>query len=246
MCKLLTYRFAAKTPRIERENEHSPRDKLLITLVRLRRGKSLKGLKLDFGLSETTLSTIFYTWVRHMSLTFKSMEKWAFLSAEKQMEDVPDCYKPFPNLSVVVDCTNVGTNKYGGLAFISDAAEGNISDRKLFLKSGIMNFLRAGEAVMSDKGFSIESDLNAIGVELLIPAFLGHRTEFTAKELLLNKAISTYRIHVGRFIKMLKDFKLIRYQVPNTLLDIVSDIIRVCANLVNFNEPFLRFTHPQE
>jgi len=208
-----------------------------------------------------------------MSLQFKALEKWTFISAEKQMHDVPDCYKAFPNLRVIVDCTNiniqsaenfaqqsntystyyggtvvkvlVGTNKYGGLAFISDAAEGNITDRKLFLKSGIMNYLLAGEAVMCDKGFSIEADLNAIGVEILIPAFLGKRTEFTARELLLNKAISASRIHVERFIKMMKDFKIIRYQVPNTLLDIVSDIVRVCANLVNFNEPFLRWTHPQ-
>jgi len=190
------------------------------------------------------------------------------------MENPPDCYKPFPNLRCVVDCAEfviqvpenfeqqsntwssykgkctvkflICSSVFGGFIFCSEGAEGSISDRKLFLKSGIMDYLNTGEAIMADKGFDIEADLNAIGVELIIPAFLGQREAFTIRELLLNKAVGASRIHVERLNKMVKDFRLIRYQIPMTLLDILSDMVQVCCNLVNFNDPFIRWTHSDE
>jgi len=275
VCSRLKYQFAAKTPKTKpRILEHTPRDKLFITLVRLRRGLPLCDLKAAFRLSIGSLSTIFYTWIRHMSFQFKTMESDMFVSASKQMENPPDCYKPFPNLRCVVDCTSfkiqapdnlhqqsntwstyhsehelkvlIATSVFGGCAFVSEAAEGSISDRKLFVTCGIMDYLNSGEAVMVDKGFDIEAELNAIGVEIIIPAFLGNRTEFTMRELIQNKAVGASRIHVERFNKMVKDFRLVRYAIPSTLIDIASDMIRVCCNLVNFENPFITWTHDDE
>jgi len=149
-----------------------------------------------------------------MSLEFKTLETDMFASVSRQMENPPDCFKPFPNVRCVVDCTSfhiqtpenleqqkntwssyhsqheskflIGITVFGGLAFVSEGAEGSISDRKLFMRCGIMDHLNPGEAVMVDKGFDIEAELNAIGVELIIPAFLGNRKNFTIRELMLN------------------------------------------------------------
>jgi len=206
-----------------------------------------------------------------MSLAFKKIEKDIFVSVAKQAENPPDCYKPFPNLRVVLDCAEFyiqtpenlaqqsntyssykccctvkvlfGTSVFGGLSYVSEAVEGSMTDRKLFLKCGIMDHLNPGEAVMCDKGFDIEADLESIGVELLIPAYLGRRECFTVRELLINKAIAGSRIHVEIFIKRVKDFRLIKYKILNSLLDIVPDMIRVCANLVNFGESHITWSH---
>ena len=270
----IKYRFDRKTPMKQIEYEHTNKGKLFITLVRLRRGLPLRDLKRCFHLSESTLSAIFYTWVRIMAIQFKRMEKAIFPSVRNQSKNPPDCYKPFSNLRCVVDCTEfkvqhsdnmeqennthseykgacthkvqVATSVYGGLCHISEAAEGNISDRKLLMVSGPLDYVKAEEAIMTDKGFDVESILNRHGIELLIPQFLGQRDQFTAREVLQNKAISTARVHVERFIKMMRDFRIIRHQVPNTMADILPDIIRVCANLVMFSDPFIRWHHPDE
>lgn len=267
--KTMKYRPDAHTPSREVFSTVSMKTKLFITLVRLRRGFSLRDLKLMFNLHESQISNIFTAWVRIMSETFKSMEEALFAKVSTQEENKPDCYSPFPNLRCVVDSTDVkiqkpsdmgqqantfsqykahnivkfliATSLYGGLSFISEGMEGNISDRQIFLRSGIMQHLNAGEAIMTDRGFDIENDLNDIEVDLLIPPFLGGRDAFTPREVLISKAIASSRIHVETFIGRVKFFKFIRYVVPNTMVDILSDIVRVCACLVNFGEPFIRW-----
>ncbi|XP_034238531.1 uncharacterized protein LOC117643646 [Thrips palmi] len=268
--KKMKYRHDAKTPQRELYASHSVRDKLFLTLVRLRRGYSLREMKMFFNLPESTISNIFTAWVRTLSEVFKSMEDAIFVSVPAQEKNKPDCYAPFPNLRCVVDSTDIkiqkpsnmdqqshsfskykahnivkflfATSLYGGLSFASEGMEGVITDRQLFLKSGIMKYLKPGEAVMCDRGFDMEEDLNDIGVDILIPAFLGdHRTTFTEREILLSKCVAGARIHVETFIGRVKFFKLIRNVVPNTMIDILSDVVRVCANLVNFEEPFINW-----
>ena len=222
-----------------------------------------------FGMSETSISDIFTTWVRMLSIKFKSMESAIFVSAAAQQENAPDCYKPFPNLRCVIDSTDikiqkpdnmeqqkntfstyksanihkfpVATSLYGGLCHISEGMEGNVSDRKLFFESGIMDHLQPGDALMADRGFDIEADLNEIEVDFIVPPFLGDRETFTAREVIQGKSIASSRIHVETFIGRIKFFKLLRNVLPNTMIDIISDLVRVGANLVNFSEAFIKW-----
>ncbi|KAE8742064.1 hypothetical protein FOCC_FOCC012391 [Frankliniella occidentalis] len=117
--------------------------------------------------------------------------------------------------------------------------EGSISDRQLFLKSGVMEFLTPGDAVMCDRGFDIEADLNEIEVDFICPPFLANRDAFTPREILIAKSIATSRIHVETLIGRIKFFKLVRGVLPNTMLDVASDVFRVAANLVNLSPPFI-------
>lgn len=57
----LKYHFLPNTPKKERESEHTKRDKMFMTLMRLRRGLPLVDLSLLFNLSAATLGTIFYS-----------------------------------------------------------------------------------------------------------------------------------------------------------------------------------------
>ncbi|KAE8752258.1 hypothetical protein FOCC_FOCC001051 [Frankliniella occidentalis] len=183
--------------------------------------------------------------------------QFQYLTVESQEENQPDCFKPFPNLRCVVDSTTIciqkpsdmaqqsntwstykasnvikfqiAISKYGGLSYISEGMEGSISDRKSILKSGILEYLNPGEALMCDRGYDIEADLNEIEVDLLIPPFLGDRKSFTEREILLAKAIATSRIHVETFIGRMKFFKLIRQVLPNNLIDVSSDIVRILS-----------------
>ncbi|KAK3925556.1 LOW QUALITY PROTEIN: putative pectinesterase/pectinesterase inhibitor 60 [Frankliniella fusca] len=226
------------TPKTTRESKFTPRDKLFMTLLRLRRGFPEKDMEIMFDHADMYLGRICYTWMRKLSLDFNTLQKSIFVSANNQRKNPPDCYAPFPNVRCVIDCTEfkvqipdnleqasnmfsaykgaetvkvlIATSVYGGLCFVSEAADGSISDRKLLLKSGLLDLLKPGDAIMADKGFDIEADLNERGIDWLIPSFLGNRKQFSQKELMLNKAIATARVHVERFIKYVKDFRLVR------------------------------------
>ena len=61
-------------------------------------------------------------------------------------------------------------------------------------------------AVMADRGFTIEEELNDLNVQLIIPAFLDGREQLTEAEVKESQAIASVRIHVERAIQRVKKF----------------------------------------
>ncbi|KAK3926073.1 CCA-adding enzyme [Frankliniella fusca] len=268
VCANLKYDFKKKTPkRTQFQGDLSPKDKLFMTLLRLRRGITLNDLKIIFQISESRASKICYTWIRFMSLEFKKLEKLMFVSRENQDRRRPKCFKDFKNLRVIIDATEfriqkptnqqqssnsftdyksyhtikflVGISCFGGLSFITEGFEGSISDRKLIEDSAFMDYLEPHDGVMSDKGFDMEDKCDEREVDLYIPSFLGRRSAFTGRELIYSRAIAVSRIFVEVFIGKIKEFRLVRFLITNSMLPVASDLVRVCAFLVNFQKPFI-------
>ncbi|KAK3909668.1 O-methyltransferase bfoE [Frankliniella fusca] len=269
VCDKLKYEYKYSTPKRERFNsELTSKTKLFLTLLRLRRGIVGRDLKVLFNITEYHALRIAYTWIRFMSLQFKKLDQLMFVSSAAQNPLKPRCFEKFPNLRVIIDSTEfkiqrpkhfqqqnntfsaykssntmkflVGISCFGGLSFLSEGFEGSISDRKLLVESGLMDYLQPEDAIMADRGFDCEDLCDEKEVNLLIPAFLDHRTHFTARELILNRSIAVSRIHVETFIGLIKQFRLVRYAIPNAMLPIASDLVRVCAYLVNFQLPFIK------
>ena len=71
------------------------------------------------------------------------------------------------------------------------------------MKSGILNaqFWNAGNALMADRGFTVQEYLGEIGVELIIPSFLQERDQLTESEAIRSQQIANERIHVERMIQ---------------------------------------------
>ena len=59
------------------------------------------------------------------------------------------------------------------MCFISDLYGGNISDKKLTAECGILKLIESGDAIMADRGFTIEDYLLA-GVTLNVPPRLNN------------------------------------------------------------------------
>ena len=81
----------------------------------------------------------------------------------------------------------VGVDAEGGFIFISQLYTGSISDKQIVHRCGLLNLLAQkvslgevlpGDAIMTDKGFDIGSELNKLKLKLNIPPFLGSDTQF--------------------------------------------------------------------
>ena len=75
----------------------------------------------------------------------------------------------------------------GGACFISDLYEGSIDDVTLFEKCGILNHINLGDALLVDRGFTVQELLLSKQASIFIPPFLGGRERLTGEEELLTK-----------------------------------------------------------
>uniref|UniRef100_A0A1X7VSF7 DDE Tnp4 domain-containing protein n=1 Tax=Amphimedon queenslandica TaxID=400682 RepID=A0A1X7VSF7_AMPQE len=109
-----------------------------------------------------------------------------------------------------------GITPSGAFSFISPLYGGSISDRELFLNSGLLEILEEGDAVMADKGFNIADVLE--------------------KELIETRRIASLRIHIERAFSRVKAFKMLN-NIPNNMAGLASELFFVCAILTNFQPP---------
>ena len=171
-------------------------EEFIITLVRLRLGLLSRHLTDIFGVSEGTLSKVFTTWICFLSTVFRDiLLKWP--CKEDIKKTFPRSFCKFPNTRIIIDYTGiflqkptspsaqsttwsnykqhntlkalVGITPTGYFSFVSKLWTGNVSDRYITDKSGLLDKLDEGDAVMADKGFNIRDLLTRKKVALNIP-----------------------------------------------------------------------------
>ena len=144
----------------------------------------------------------------------------------------------------------------GAVSFVSQLYGGNISDRELTERCGLLDLLEPGDSVradrgfsiadlldllepgdsvMADRGFSIADLLDAKGVRLNMPP-MKTKDQFTQHELTTTRRIASLRIHVERAIGRIKSYKILQ-DIPNNMAKVADQIFFVCAMLSNFRSP---------
>ena len=73
-----------------------------------------------------------------------------------------------------------------------------------------------------------------------MPSFLRGRAQLTAAEVRESQTIASVRIHVERAIQRGKIFKVIRNEIPLTLLGSANQLWTVCCLLCNFLPPLIQ------
>ena len=104
-------------------------------------------------------------------------------------------------------------------------------------KSGILGkeLWSPEDSVMADRGFTIESDLKELNIDLNIPSFLSGRAQLAAAEVKQSQTIALVRFHVERTIqRAIQKFKVIRNEMPLTLHGSANQLWIVCCLLCNF------------
>ena len=190
-------------------------EQLFITLLRLRRGFHLQTLAHFYDVCEGTIRRIFTTWIMFLFYHFKDYETLMFLPRNAFRENLPAVFRSFKNIRCIVDCTEIfcevsrdygrqsniwsqykhhttmkcliAVTPTGGACFISDLYEGSIDDVTLFEKCGILNHINPGDALLVDRGFTVQELLLSKQASIFIPPFLGGRGEINWRGRVVDK-----------------------------------------------------------
>ena len=218
----------------------TPLNEFFLVLCRLRCALMENDLAYRFGISHSTVCRIFITWINFLFFKFKDINLWP---SRQQVDNfMPQVFKDsYPTTRCIIDATEifiqtpsnpqaqqltfssyknhntlkalVAVTPSGAVSFVSKLYGGNISDRELTERSGLLDLLEPGDSVMADRGFTIADLLDVKGVALNIPP-MKVSDQFTQRELTTTRRIATLRIHVERAIGQIKNFKLLS-DIPN-------------------------------
>ena len=153
-------------------------DQTLITLMDL---NLLQGdLAEGFAVSQGVLSRILSYWIETMAEHMRNYIPW--LPRETIQNTMPQCFKEmFPNTTCIIDCSETTHQKAHNLHSRGESFShyyssntpcgGRCSDKFITQNSGFLEYLRPGDDVMADRGFTIRDLLYERKVNLAIPAF---------------------------------------------------------------------------
>ncbi|XP_069105937.1 uncharacterized protein [Argopecten irradians] len=240
-------------------------DQFLAVMIRLKVGLFVQDISDRFCISKTTFSNMFVTWICLLYEELKLIN--VFPSKELVKQTTPSVFKPFKNVRIILDCTEIfiqrssslinqnltfsnykhhntlkfliGITPSGVISFVSEAWGGRISDRQIVIESGLLDLLEPGDNVMADKGFTIADLLKERLCTLNIPPFKGKSNQFTIKEVFETQEIAQVRIHVERSIGRVKNFHLFDGVLHFSLAPIASKCFQVACWLTNFDVPLV-------
>ncbi|XP_039643561.1 uncharacterized protein LOC120550787 [Perca fluviatilis] len=241
-------------------------DQILMTLMKLKLNLILGDIAHRFNVSTSMASIVIRHWIDVMGEQFKVLIPW--LPRETIRATMPFSFqRNYPRTICIIDCAESAmqratnhdsrsdtfsqyksrnTVKYlvavapnGLIMFISDAYAGRSSDKFITMDSGFLDYLRAGDEVMADRGFTIRDLLDERRVSLNIPAFTYRRNQLTNEETARTRRVPNVRIHVERAIQRLKVFKILSQTVPISMALKLDNILTSCAGLVNLKSPLI-------
>ena len=206
---------------------------LVMVLMKLRLDIPYRDLAYRLGVSISTVSRIFSSWLTTMEIRLSPLIYWP--EREELWQTMPQCfqYSFGKKTTVIIDCfevfiekpTNllaraqtfssykhhntvkvlIGITPQGSISFVSKAWGGRTSDKFLTENCGLMNKLLPGDLVMADRGFTIHDIVALKRAELAIPAFTKGKSQLDPVDVESTRGIANVRIHVERVIGLLRN-----------------------------------------
>ena len=238
--------------------------------MRLKTGKFYFDIARDLGISDTLVSRVFSTWINFLVIELKLLFEMKVNLNDDHL--VAPCYREYEQLKVVIDCTELVSERASNLQarketysnyksrdtikflvglspnltvnYVSFAYGGRASDKHITLEStNMLENLPAGSEVMADRGFRVEKELSDMGVKLIIPDFKGRdRSQMSVEEVRHSEHIAMARIHVERIIQRIRSYHVLSGTMQLCQQDVIEQMFTVCSYLVNFQTPIKAIT----
>ena len=247
----------------------STKDEMLLTQMKIRLGLLNTDLADRFGVNQQSVSIIFATWINVLSEYIGTLV--GNPSKENVRESLPPSFnnKTYRNVRHIIDCTEfflerpknlkiqsqtwsdykshntakilVSITPSGYINFISEAWGGRASDNFITKNCGFLDLIEPFDKVLADRGFTINEELVLKQANLLIPPGRRGAAQFTEIEVKKTKEIANRRIYVEQAIRRLKCFRILKYEIPLTLLQHIDQIVKVAAGLCNLYPPLPKY-----
>ena len=129
---------------------------------------------------------------------------------------------------------------------MSEAWGGRTCDKFLTGNCGFFKNLVPGDLALADRGFTVHEEIWFRQVEFNIPAFPKGKNQLNPLDAEKTRKIANVRIHVERFIGVLRQ----KYTILPTdfltsnqenQISLIDRIVRVCSALVNLCPPIVPF-----
>jgi hypothetical protein len=257
-------------PRKKNKIALSAKDRVLITLRKVRLNESFTLIACFFGIAKSTVSRVFRTTLPTLATCMAEMI--IRVPPEQTLLNLPIAFRyQYHKVTDILDCFEVGVqassdsanravcySSYKGgttlkflvcitpdcyCTYMSRGYGGRISDTSLTKDCGYMELLTEKHAVMADRGFKgLAAVLDLMGVELMRPPSISKGQPMTEGDCILTTKVASLRIHVERFINKLRYFQFVapHASIPVTLIPYVEMGAIIAAALVNVGNPLIR------
>ncbi len=238
----------------------------LMVMMRLRADLKVQDLSYRFKISLGSVTSILFTWIRLMSLELRCLIKWPERTAVRRY--MPDGFrKYYPKCRVIIDCTEVpietpssldlaascwsqykhhhtikylvGITPNGAISFLSDCWGGRASDISITEDCGLAEKLLPNDQVMADRGFKIGEYLAYYQCSLTIPPSTQGNLQMRKDDVKQTSKVANLRIFVEKAIRRMKEYAILKTELPLLLLPICDDIVTICAAMTNLKAPLL-------
>ncbi|XP_054720261.1 uncharacterized protein LOC129229906 [Uloborus diversus] len=212
-------------------------------LVRVRCGCILDFLCEQFCLTKSSVSRMLSAIIDSVYTKVKDIDIWP--SKRQVQAFMPEAFAlKYPNCRAILVCTEFAIQKpsnprvqqltfnyyknrntvkaliaitpSGALSYISDQWCGGVSDKQLFLESGLLQRIQ-NDDILADRGFLIAAELAAKNCRLIMPHFLKQNIQFTVTERNQNQQVSNLRVHVERAISRIKKISIFPRSYPQAV-----------------------------
>jgi hypothetical protein len=253
-------------------------DQFFYMLVKVKHGMKFEYLADQVGVPESTMIDHTWKWLDLLYIKMKFLIKWPdrdyifsvmppkVKTLFPRLTGIIDCFEIFieapSNLRARAQCWSnykkhttvkflIACSTRGGITFLSKAWGGRVSDVELVMKSGFLTNIphHPRDQILADRGFTMQDEFAGMaGVELLTPAFIKGRDQFSAEDVESSRMLSSVRIHVERVIGLMKNrFAILQGTLPLRLIKSIKDesdqtdlasidkIVGCCAILTNLS-----------
>ncbi|CAG2195246.1 unnamed protein product [Mytilus edulis] len=231
-------------------------DELFMFLCRLKCGLLTQDLAVRFNCHISTVSRSFNIWPNKYNIEAKMPAVFRML---------------YPSTRVVIDCTEIKTERpsslalgskcyssyksshtwkglvgiapHGALTFVSSLYTGSMSDVEITKLCGLIDLLESGDSIMADKGFVLNKVLDGTGITVNTPPFLMSHGQFSRQEVEETQTIAKLRIHIERHIRRVKEYHLFDNIIPLSMVGTINQLWTVANMLTLFKGPLVKDWH---
>ncbi|XP_062702114.1 uncharacterized protein LOC134285432 isoform X1 [Aedes albopictus] len=248
----------------------------VMVLMFLRLGLCFKTLAHLYQVSPTTITKYFYSTLYSLYVQLGGLLKWP--EKEVLESNMPEKYRNVfeDPITVILDCFEVFTEKpgvkdaiikmyssykhhytfkelvgitpFGSISYASRPYTGRTSDKHITEQSGFMNYIKAGDVVLADRGFTVRKAVQDRGALLKVPDSASKSKQMSSSSVERTRALASVRNEVERAIGSLRQkSEVLSKRVPITVMNhehngqnVLNMIIVVCCAIFNLCPAIIR------